>query len=102
MVLYLLILLQAGAMDLRSVLEKKGMIDELPGMLKTYMEGLTNSFRIALTCIAVGTVAACFFEWRSVQDEAAKEEAAELGLIVTSYSILKHGLVMYHKAKRDS
>jgi hypothetical protein len=78
-----LLLLRAGATEIRTVLEKAEMLDELPGALKAYMEGLTDSYRVALACTVAGAVAAFFFEWRSVKDDEVKrkkEAGAELGL----------------------
>jgi len=77
------ILLKAGATEIRKVLEENGLIEELPGVLKAYMEGLTDSFRVAAACVAAATIAACFFEWRSVKDDEVKrkkEAGAELGI----------------------
>ena len=78
-----LFLLRAGATEIRTVLERAGMLDELPGALKAYMEGLTDSYRVALACTVAAAVAAFFFEWRSVKDDEVKrkkEAGAELGL----------------------
>jgi hypothetical protein len=77
------LLLRAGATEIRSVLEKNGLLDELPGALKAYMQGLTDSYRVAVACTAAGTVAALFFEWKSVKDDEVrrkKEAGAELGI----------------------
>jgi hypothetical protein len=78
-----LILLRAGATEIRTVLEKAGMLDELPGALKAYMQGLTDSYRVAVACTAAATVAALFFEWKSVKDDEVKrkkEAGGELGI----------------------
>jgi hypothetical protein len=79
-----ILLLKAGATDIRSVLAKAGLLDELPQVLKAYMVGLTDSYRVAVACVCAGTVAACFFEWKSVKDEEVKrkkEAEAELGVV---------------------
>ena len=77
------LLLRAGATEIRTVLEKAGRLDELPGALNAYMEGLTDSYRVALACTVAAAVSAFFFEWRSVKDDEVKrkkEAGAELGL----------------------
>jgi len=79
------LLLRTGATDIRNVLEKVGLVDQLPTVLKAYMAGLTNSFRVSVACTSAAFVASLFFEWKSVKDEEAlrkKEAARELGLAV--------------------
>jgi len=79
------ILLKAGATEIRKVLEKVGMLDALPAVLKAYMVGLIDSFRVTVGCAAAAVVAALFFEWKSVKDDEVKrkkEAAAELGMAV--------------------
>jgi hypothetical protein len=72
------ILLRAGATELRAVLLKLGIVDELPAVLKAYMVGLTDSFRVTIACVSLAAIVACFFEWKSVKDgEVKKKEVAE-------------------------
>jgi hypothetical protein len=62
------ILLRACATEPRAVLRKFGVVDELPAVLKAYMVGLTDSFRVTISFAAI--VAWCF-DWKSVKDGAA-------------------------------
>ena len=79
------LLLRTGATDIRNVLAKVGLLDQLPTVLKAYMVGLTDSFRVAVTCTSVAFFASLFFEWKSVKDEEAlkkKEAARDLEIAV--------------------
>ena len=75
------LLLTAGAAEIRNVLEKVGKSDQLPHVLRAYMVGLTNSFRVTVACVAVAALAACFFEWKSVKDDEARRKK-EAGMAV--------------------
>jgi hypothetical protein len=68
------ILLKAGATEIRSVLARNGVLEQLPGALKAYMMGLTDTFKVSVACAAAAAMAAFFFEWRSVKDEDAKRK----------------------------
>jgi len=77
-----LILLAAGATQIRKVLASVGMLDQLPAVLKAYMVGLTNAYRVTVGCMAAAVVASCFFEWKSVKDEEVKRKQAAAGAAV--------------------
>jgi hypothetical protein len=68
------LLLNAGVTDVRNTLEKEGMINELPRVLRAYMDGLIDTFRVSLACFAVAAVAGCFFEWRSVKASSSEKK----------------------------
>jgi hypothetical protein len=69
-------LLMAGATEIRSVLARLGLVDQLPGTLQAYMVGLTDCFRVVIVFAVAAVVTACFFEWRSVKVEEVKRSPA--------------------------
>ena len=75
------ILLKAGATEIRDVLARMGMQDQLEGALKAYMVGLTATFRVTVACTAAAVVAACFVEWRSVKEEEVKRKQEAAGAL---------------------
>ena len=73
------ILLRAGATEIRDVLARLGLQDQLEGALRAYMVGLTNSFRVTVACTAAAVVAACVYEWKSVKDPEVKKKIEAAG-----------------------
>jgi hypothetical protein len=71
------LLLNAGATQIRNVLERVGMLDQLPGAIEAYMVGLVDAYRVTIACTVVGFAAACLFEWKSVKDGEAKRLGQE-------------------------
>ena len=74
-----LILLTAGATEIRNVLSTVGMLDQLEGALKAYMMGLTDTFRVTLACAAATIITAWFLEWKSVKDPEIKKKMQAAG-----------------------
>ncbi|KAH0543535.1 hypothetical protein GP486_008571, partial [Trichoglossum hirsutum] len=66
------LLLNAGATQIRNVLQRVGLTDKLMGAIEAYMVGLVDAYRVTVACTAVAFVAACLFEWKSVKDGEAK------------------------------
>ncbi|KAI9861360.1 MAG: hypothetical protein M1813_005257 [Trichoglossum hirsutum] len=71
------LLLNAGATQIRNVLERVRMLDQLPGAIEAYMVGLVDAYRVTIACTVVGFAAACLFEWKSVKDGEAKRLGQE-------------------------
>lgn len=57
----------AGATEMRNVLEKLGQLDQLDAVIKAYMSGLRDAYRVSLALVLVSFVASCFLEWKSVK-----------------------------------
>jgi len=66
------IILAAGATQLRDVLTKIGKQDELPEVLKVYMVGLRDAFRLSVALACAAVLAAVFVEWKSIKSEKSK------------------------------
>lgn len=60
-------ILGAGATETRTVLSQMGKLDQLPNVLKAYMTGLRDAYRVSLALMVVSFLAACFMEWKSVK-----------------------------------
>jgi hypothetical protein len=78
-------ILRAGATEIRNVLARLDMSDQLEGVLRAYMVGLIDTFRVSVACTVVCVLAACFFELRSVKEEEVlrkKREAGDMALAV--------------------
>jgi hypothetical protein len=73
------LLLDAGATEIRNVLSRLGRSADLQDVLRGYMVGLVDVYRVTLACACAAFVASLFFEWRSVKSDEAKrkKEAAE-------------------------
>lgn len=68
------IIIAAGATELRSVLDRLGLIDELPTVIEAYLRGVQDVFRVSLALSLVAFFASLFLEWRSVKRPQAKTE----------------------------
>jgi len=66
------IVIGAGAAYLRKVITP----EQLPGVLLAYMAGLKQAFIISIACGAIGTICACFVEWKSVKGKKLVPTAA--------------------------
>lgn len=66
------IVIGAGAAYLRNVISP----EKLPGVLLAYMAGLKQAFVISIACGAIGTICACFVEWKSVKGKKLAPAAA--------------------------
>jgi hypothetical protein len=71
-------IVEAGATEMRSILERLGQTDQLRNVILAYLDGLKDSYRLSVALFCVAFVAACTFEWKSVKDGGAdgKKEAA--------------------------
>ncbi|OJJ44953.1 hypothetical protein ASPZODRAFT_153281 [Penicilliopsis zonata CBS 506.65] len=71
-------IINAGATEIRHVLDTIGQTDQLHNVIQAYMKGLANTYRVSLALIIVAFVASCFLEWKSVKhvDEEKKNMPA--------------------------
>jgi hypothetical protein len=71
-------IVEAGATEMRNVLEDLGQLDQLRGVILAFLDGLKDTYRLSLALFCVAFVIACLFEWKSVKDGGAdgKAEAA--------------------------
>ena len=66
------LVLNTGATQLRTVLTKIGKQDELPEVLRVYMVGLRDAFRVSVGLASAAVLAAIFVEWKSMKSEQSK------------------------------
>jgi hypothetical protein len=66
------VVISAGAAYLRKVISAA----QLPGVLVAYMDGLKQAFVISIACGAIGTICACFVEWKSTKGKKITPTAA--------------------------
>jgi MFS family permease len=67
----------AGATEMRHVLTQLGQLDQLDGVIKAYMSGLRDAYRVSLAIAVVAFVASLFLEWKSVKKAGGnKDEVA--------------------------
>lgn len=66
------LLLATGATQLKDVLTKIGKQDELHEVLKVYMVGLKDAFRVSVGLASAAVLAALFVEWKSIKSEQSK------------------------------
>ncbi|OGM51012.1 MFS toxin efflux pump (AflT) [Aspergillus bombycis] len=57
----------AGATEMRHVLAGLGQLDQLDAVIRAYMSGLRDAYRVSLALALVALVASCFLEWKSVK-----------------------------------
>lgn len=60
-------IINAGATEMRHVLLTLGQLDQLDNVIRAYMNGLRNTYRVSLALMLAAFVAACFVEWKSVK-----------------------------------
>lgn len=61
------IIFEAGATEMRNVLATLDQLDQLDGVIKAYMSGLRDTFRVSLTLMLAAFVTTWFVEWKSVK-----------------------------------
>lgn len=61
------IFINSGASEVRDVLERMGRLDALDAVLEAYMDGLRNTFIIAVTCAACAAVCALGLRWKNLK-----------------------------------
>jgi hypothetical protein len=66
------LVLATGATQLRAALANIGKEDELPEVLKAYMVGLKDTFRVSVGLTSAAVLAAVFVEWKSINSEKSK------------------------------
>lgn len=67
----------AGATEMRHVLSELGQLSQLDGVIKAYMSGLRDAYRVSLALAVVAFVASLFLEWKSVKKAGGnKDEVA--------------------------
>ncbi|KAB8207997.1 major facilitator superfamily domain-containing protein [Aspergillus parasiticus] len=68
----------AGATEMRHVLAALGQLDQLDAVIRAYMSGLRDAYRVSLALALVALVASCFLEWKSVKKtgQESKNEVA--------------------------
>ncbi|KAL3420899.1 major facilitator superfamily transporter [Phlyctema vagabunda] len=66
------LIVSAGATHLRDVVSP----ESLPGVLQAYMVALRNAFIIPIVVGGIGTICACFVEWKSVKGKKIVATAA--------------------------
>lgn len=57
----------AGATEMRDILTKLHKLDQLNGVIKAYVDGLQDSYRVSLALMVAAFVASCFVEFKSVK-----------------------------------
>lgn len=60
-------ILNAGATEMRHVLATLGQLNQLDGVIKAYMNGLRDTYRISLALMLAAFVTTLFVEWKSVK-----------------------------------
>lgn len=64
----------AGATEMRRVLSELGMLGQLEGVIRAYMSGLRDCYRVSLALMVIAFVASLFLEWKSVKKAGGKKE----------------------------
>ncbi|GAM39783.1 hypothetical protein TCE0_034r11608 [Talaromyces pinophilus] len=67
------VIISAGATDIKSALATLGQLDALHGVIKSYVDGLRDTYRLSMALVIVAFVAACFLEWRSIKTGGKSE-----------------------------
>lgn len=71
------IFLHSGATNIRPILAEMHREDQLPGILKAYVLGLTHCFFISVACAAVAFCAAASLQWKSVKKDKKSVPSAK-------------------------
>ncbi|GES65959.1 MFS toxin efflux pump [Aspergillus terreus] len=69
-------IVKAGATEMREVLIRLHLEDQLSGVIDAYLSGLKDTYRVALALFLVSFVASCFFEWRSVKGQSDENKGS--------------------------
>lgn len=70
--------INSGATSLRRILKETGQEDQLEGVLKAYVRGLSNTFWIAVACAICAFISACTLQWKSVKHGHGQSEIADV------------------------
>lgn len=68
----------AGATEMRKVLSEVGKLDQLDGVIESYMSGLRDSYRVSLALMLVAFVSSLFLEWKSVKKAGGENKEAAI------------------------
>lgn len=71
-----MVIIGAGATEMRKVLGELGKLDQIDGVIEAYMSGLRDSYRVALALMVVAFVASLFLEWKSVKKAGGENKEA--------------------------
>ncbi|CBF73873.1 hypothetical protein AN8095.2 [Aspergillus nidulans FGSC A4] len=69
-------IVEAGATEMRHVLEQLGQLDQLENVILAFLDGLRDTYRLSLALFLAAFVVSCFFEWRSVKEGGKSAEGA--------------------------
>ncbi|KAJ5153224.1 uncharacterized protein N7482_009702 [Penicillium canariense] len=69
-------IISAGATETRHVLMTLGQLDQLDGVIKAYVNGLRDTYRVSLALMVAAFVTSWFVEWKSVKnnDNASNDD----------------------------
>lgn len=70
------IFLRSGATEIRSILTQLHREDALDGILRAYVDALTNTYWITAACAIAAFFCACGLEWKSVKEGPGQEKKA--------------------------
>ncbi|KAJ5792036.1 MFS toxin efflux pump [Penicillium pulvis] len=70
-------IISAGATEMRDVLSTLGRLDQLDGVIRAYMNGLRDTYRVTLALMMAAFVAACFLEWKTVKGSKCQQNDAK-------------------------
>lgn len=68
-------IVEAGATEMRHVLEDLGQLDQVRNVILAFLNGLTDTYRLSLALFCVAFVVSCCFEWKSVKKAGGNAEA---------------------------
>ncbi|BCS25028.1 uncharacterized protein APUU_41472A [Aspergillus puulaauensis] len=68
-------IVEAGATEMRNVLEDLGQLDQVRNVILAFLNGLTDTYRLSLALFCVAFVVSCCFEWKSVKKAGGNVEA---------------------------
>ncbi|CAI7588620.1 unnamed protein product [Penicillium pancosmium] len=71
-----MVIVGAGATEMRKVLGELGKLDQIDGVIEAYMSGLRDSYRVALALMVVAFVSSLFLEWKSVKKAGGENKEA--------------------------
>ncbi|KAL4952726.1 major facilitator superfamily domain-containing protein [Aspergillus filifer] len=61
-------IVEAGATEMRHVLEDLGQLDQLTNVISGFLKGLVDTYRLSLALFCVAFLVSLGFEWRSVKE----------------------------------
>lgn len=70
--------INSGATSIRRLLRETRQEEQLVGVLKAYVKGLSNTFYIAMACAICAFASACCLQWKSVKHGHGQEKVADV------------------------